>query len=385
MRKLIGIIIAAVTWTACNNKEPKVANQEVKQEQTDPKQEFAKLNALVQKFEEPSQIFKAHTDKRIKVTGKHGTIIHINPVDLETESGQPLGKDVQIELKELTNKEQLLTANAQTVSDGELLVSGGAYYINATSDGQQLKLKKGKSYLAEFPQLSGDTMSLYYGERDNSNQMNWKKTEQKFQTKAPKHESPAQYEAVIVADGMRNPDTARIPMKATTKEEIKKMEEKMKRETEESERKAEQERKKMEQEATLNQKVYNPIAMTQFGWINCDHPMPIYAKGGHRTKVQFTISNSAEEVNNANIYLVFKDLKSVLQATYYSNNNNIEKQDFHYVPIDMTVRFLAVCYQHEKIFVTLTDNIKVTKDYNEKLMLTQVNEAEFEKLIKSMD
>jgi len=111
LKKLIVLFIfATLALSSCNNQQPKNESADIKQ-QEDPKQEFAKLNEFLRKFDEPSQTFKAPTDKLIKVKGKQGTIIHINPADLETESGQPIGKGATIELKELTNQQQLLRAN----------------------------------------------------------------------------------------------------------------------------------------------------------------------------------------------------------------------------------------------------------------------------------
>jgi len=360
MKKLIRILlVATLALTSCNNNESKTDTTD-KQEQTDPKQEFAKLNEFLRKFDEPSQSFKAPTDKPIKVIGKQGTTIHINPADLETESGQPIGKEISIELKELSNQQQLLRANAQTVSDGRLLVSGGAYYLNVTSNGEKVKLKNGKTYSAEFPKLADDEMTLYYGQRDSSNNMNWKQADQKFQLVKPRSDSSTrEYEAIIVADGMRHPDTARVALKNLSKEE----------------------RKKMEEEADKGDKVYNPIPLNQFGWINCDRLF----NNAPLTSMQYTISNKVEEVNYVNVYLIFKDIKSVLGSNYYAYNDKIEKGDFNNIPIGMTVKVLAVCYQHQKIFATLTDSMKITEKHNEKLLLKEINETDFDKLMKDVE
>jgi len=207
MEKLIGtFLVAVLAITGCNNNEPKTESAENKQEQPDPKQEFVKLNKFLKKFDEPPQLFKAPADKPIKVKGRQGTIIHINPADLETESGQTVGKEIVIELKELSNRQQLVRANAQTISDGGALISGGAYYINATADDQQLRLKAGKTYAVEFPKMLDDEMELYYGQRDSSGKMNWKLAEQKLKTIKPKKEGTKEYIAIIVADGMKKPD-----------------------------------------------------------------------------------------------------------------------------------------------------------------------------------
>lgn len=363
MKKLIGIfIVATLALTSCNNQQPKTEAADIKQVQVDPKQEFAKLNEFLRKFDEPSQTFKAPTNKLIKVKGKQGTIIYINPSDLETESGQPIGKDVEIELKELSSQQQLLRANAQTVSDGQLLVSGGACFINVTSDGQKVKLKDGKTYSVALPKLSDDEMTLYYGQRDSSDKMNWKQADQKFEVTKPKGDSIKSYEAIIVS-GLRRKDTSRVAMKDMSKEEVQ------------------QEIEKNERENKVSNKVYQPVAINQFGWINCDR---LFQQDAPRTNIQFAIVNKAEEVNYVNVYLIFSDIKSLMQSSYYVEDNKIEKNDFDNIPVGTSVKFLAVCYQHEKIFAVLTDNTKVTSNQNEKLLLKEMSETEFDKLMKSV-
>jgi hypothetical protein len=71
------------------------------------KADISKLNDVLKKYEEPSQIFKVAANKPTVVTGQKGTKISINPTDLITESGNPLGQIIEVELKELTDQGQL--------------------------------------------------------------------------------------------------------------------------------------------------------------------------------------------------------------------------------------------------------------------------------------
>ena len=111
---------------------------------------------------------------------KLGTTIYINPNDLETLDGKPLTENIEIELKELTNQLELFGTNTQTVSNGKLLVSGGAYYLNMKSNGKQLKIKDGKNINIDFPKLTNEKMSLFYGQKDSLGIMNWESTKTKF-------------------------------------------------------------------------------------------------------------------------------------------------------------------------------------------------------------
>lgn len=361
MKKLFGLLVIVIlALTGCNNQETKTQIDEASRKETNPPDEFTRLNEFMRKFEESSGIFRSQSENRIKVICRQGTIIHINPSDLETEDGQPAGKNIVIEVKELFNQQQLIRANIQTVSDGRLLVSGGAVYINPTSDGQRLKLKEGKTFSLELPRQSVEEMALYYGQPDSTNKMNWKQSGETFELPGPGFDTPAGYEAVIITGEGRFSDTSRVTMKDLSKEQI----ESLKKETE------------------MADKVYSPIELNKFGWINCDR---LFKPEAPRTNVQFTITNNAEEVNYAKVCLVFKDINSVMQSSYYVWENKVEKADFSNVPVGTTVKFLAACYQHGKIFASLTDELKVSDNQHEKLTLYEMNEADFDSLLKRIE
>jgi hypothetical protein len=353
------LFIATIAMTSCNSQTEKTESAESKSSQSDPKEEFAKLNQFLRKFDEPLQTFRGGS-KLIKVTGKNGTIIHINPADLEMENGERVGKDIDIELKELSTREQFLRANTQTISDGQLLVSGGAYFINVTSNGKKVKLKEGKSYSVQFPKLSDDEMTLYYGNRDSSDKMNWKQTDERFIISMPTRDSPKEYDAVIVTGQGRFSDTITVAMKNLSKEEYKKF----KKETE------------------IYSKVYNPVEINKFGWINCDR---LFKTDVPRTNIQFVITNKLEDENYVNVYLIFKEIKSVMQASYFIHKDTIEGNGFDNLPVGMTVRFLAISYQNEKIFATLTDTMPIRKNQYENLTLQEFNETDFDKLMSSVE
>ena len=181
-------------------------------------------------------------------------------------------------------------------------------------------------------------MTLYYGQRDSSEKMNWKQADQKFETPKPKQVSPKEYETIIISGHGRYADTTTIAMKNISQEENNKMQQ------------------EAEQDAKISNKVYNPIAINQFGWINSDR---LFKSDAPKTTLQFEIANKVEEVNYVNVYLVFKDIKSVMQSTYYFYDNKTEKNNFDNIPVGTTVQFLAVCYQHEKILAVLTDKMQV--------------------------
>ena len=107
------------------------------------------------------------------ITGRKGIRIYIDPAQLETESGQPVQGRIDLTLLELTNTKELLQAGAATLSNGQLLVSGGSYFIELKQQQQSLRIKPGHHLSIQFPRLSEESMELFYGQRNEAGIMNW--------------------------------------------------------------------------------------------------------------------------------------------------------------------------------------------------------------------
>lgn len=130
------------------------------------------------------QQFTVHSDSIISIVGKKGTKITFNPNDLEGILDGPNVRDtIRVNLIELTNKEDLLRANTQTLSNNKWLISGGAFNIEIDGYGP-LELKDGKTISVQFPMNSTESsMQIFYGDRDDLEDMNWKESEIKVEEK----------------------------------------------------------------------------------------------------------------------------------------------------------------------------------------------------------
>lgn len=353
--RLLIFMVFGLTITSCDNKQTSSESRKT----TDAKTEIGKVNNVLSQYEVPSQIFKVSADKATQVNGKRGTIISINPADLVTDDGQPLGKNIEVELKELTNQEQLLRANAQTTSNGQLLISGGAYYINLTSDGQQLKLKDGKTLSVEFPKLSNTEMSLFYGQRDSLGQMNWQQAKQKFESRTKQK-----------ITNTSNADTSIGELDAI----LKYIESESKRPLTPEEKKQIEEHKKNN---LLVEKVYKAIQLNQLGWINCDRFYEI----PNKTDLLFTFDDK-DSIISANIYLVFKDINSVMQTSYFSFADKEFNSGFQNIPIGAKTQLIAFSIKNGKTYTYKADLILKA---NETIQLTlkETDQTQIDKLFQS--
>lgn len=121
-----------------------------------------------------TQIYQVPSNRSTLLTAKGGMKINIHPSSLETEKGDPVSGNITVKIAELTNAESMFRANAVTLSNGRLLASGGSYFIDMESNGKQLRIKKGHSLSASFPKLAKNEMELFYGNRNDNKELNWR-------------------------------------------------------------------------------------------------------------------------------------------------------------------------------------------------------------------
>ena len=324
-------VIVLVTFLSCNTI-PK----------TDIKEEVGRLNELLVKFEEPSQFYRISADSISELTGKKGTVITINPSDLITESELEIVDSIDIELKELTDQNQMFRTNAQTVSNGRLLVSGGAYFIGIRCRGQRVYLKPGKTMKVEFPILTADKMSLFKGTRDSFGQLNWDSVPKTFEKKI--FNSEIEYAYVYeLRDSIYYYDDVKRNVNS--------------------------------QEAEQESKLYKEIELMNLGWINCDRFLEI------ENKTDLTVSfASPEKVSTANVFLIFKDINSVMQVYFIDQNEPNKYSVFKDIPIGSNVRLVAYTLIDSKIF-SYSSDLVIKKNELRSISMKETSEIEFKKLI----
>lgn len=346
--------------SGCNNPKGTKDNADQNNSAND-KADIGKLNDILKKSEDPSQLFKVAAEKPSVVTGRKGTKISVNPKDLITESGKPLGENIEIELKELSNQGELISSNAQTTCDGKLLISGGAYFIGMTSNGEQLKLKEGKTLKVQFPKFSDKEMTLFYGQRNDLGQMNWQKANETFKTKRP----PATTQST--ADSVK-PSSEYLGNESYIEAIMDYADSGYNPTPEEKERSLQQRKNNI-----VSQKVYDEIGISELGWINCDRFLEV-----ENTTELYASFSPQDSIDNANVYLVFKDINSVIQE-YYHFDKSLK---FENMPIGYKARLIAYTVKAEKVFASSTD-LTITKGQKLTLNLKEINDKDFKKLIRN--
>jgi hypothetical protein len=160
MKKIIFLLLICITISCQNEKQ------------------LERLNSWLDYKPELMQQFFVSPDSIVTIEGKKGTKITFKTEDLEgLLNGPNIQDSLQIYLIELTNKQELLLANTQTISNGKWLISGGAFEIDIRANGESLTLKEGKTIIVDFPKTCEvNDMRLFYGEKEENDNMNWNET-----------------------------------------------------------------------------------------------------------------------------------------------------------------------------------------------------------------
>lgn len=113
-----------------------------------------------------TQLFSIDPTKENRINGARGGIFTI-PAGAFDGTGT-----VSIELKEVYTPIEILAAGLRTESNGELLESGGMFFLNAKRDGKTLTLKK--EITGSIPtNYINDSMKLFKGEIEEDGNVNW--------------------------------------------------------------------------------------------------------------------------------------------------------------------------------------------------------------------
>lgn len=122
-------------------------------------------------------LFSGQKDTAIQ--GQKGTILFVAANSFEQKDGKAPALPIKIELREAYTFADMILQNLTTVSNGQLLQTGGMVHISATdANGQELQLAAGKKIDIAMP-LKGELpkgMQLFTADRpaaDNGTGINW--------------------------------------------------------------------------------------------------------------------------------------------------------------------------------------------------------------------
>ena len=165
MKQIIYVILIAILF-GCNNNR-----NEIKQKDSEELTDSTNLS-FVNVFDTikvESEKFYINSQKDTLIICEKGTKIFIEANSFETNSDK-----VELKIQEFYSKKDFISEDLTTISNNQLLESGGMLRINAFAKNKKVLLKKGKEITIAFPKKEQNKqMSLFYGERDSLDNINW--------------------------------------------------------------------------------------------------------------------------------------------------------------------------------------------------------------------
>lgn len=301
------------------------------------------IRKALSSFDQSTQTFTVSGTEPSTVTGAGGTRMHINPADLVTADGQPVSGDINVELKELDSPGKMALAGAPTMSNGDVLISGGSYYFGLTSNGQQLQLRDGSSMQVELPNITTEPdMEVYLGEVDANGNVNWQPTGQPL--------TPAAASSATIGDmkgnsprnenGNNGSDSPRGNAPSGPRTEGG------------SNNNSNNGGTRGNSYGTGAYAYYSPANITRMGWVNCD-------KGFRGGTKMFVEVEGADPVNTQ-VFVMYKDVKSLVEGQPeqgFNTNNFI----FNNIPNKQPVKIVAISKANGITYTGQVDAVTKTR------------------------
>lgn len=135
----------------------------------------AELNRFFNNGKEAFQNFSFDLSQAQIIKGKGGTVLTIPANAFIHPNGQAISGHVTVSLREMYSPGALIFNKAATVSNGQILSSGGSFQLQVQQNGADLRLANGVQIGVQVPTDSVDSnMQLFTANgRDTTNQVAW--------------------------------------------------------------------------------------------------------------------------------------------------------------------------------------------------------------------
>ena len=264
--------------------------------------------------EKESQYFLINPMRDTTIYGKEGTEIHIPPTALTSR------KLVSIKLKEFYSLADLMINDLSTVSDGEMIQTGGSIYLEAREHQTEKKVTINPNLGLDIAFTGGreDPKMEVFIKDPHSAKMNWIRPSK---TEVTMTKSWSMTETIL------DPETNEVISSKTYNS---------KKEWEDHLNKKAEEKKTADIVIAKKKANYEKLKVYDMGYINCD-------RFPDEPKIQFMVA--ADDSIVAEYFVVFDNVRGVLKGETRGNS-----VDFGTIPSDKAARLIAVSFQGDKTY-----------------------------------
>jgi hypothetical protein len=264
--------------------------------------------------EKESQYFLINPMRDTTIYGKEGTEIHIPTTALTSR------KLVSIKLKEFYSLADLMINDLSTVSDGEMIQTGGSIYLEAREHQTEKKVTINPNLGLDIAFTGGreDPKMEVFIKDPHSAKMNWIR---------PRKTEVTMTKSWSMTETILDPETNEVISSKTYNS---------KKEWEDHLNKKAEEKKTADIVIAKKKANYEKLKVYDMGYINCD-------RFPDEPKIQFMVA--ADDSIVAEYFVVFDNVRGVLKGETRGNS-----VDFGTIPSDKAARLIAVSFQGDKTY-----------------------------------
>ena len=132
------------------------------------------VNAFLKKKAPTAENFTVSAETGGTLTTTRGSKIVIPANAFVTASGEAVTGNVEVKMKEITSKADMIFAGAFTMSNDGLLNSGGEYFLQASQNGSALRVADGENIEVTTPAqaVNGDMQLFFAGQQEDPDDVN---------------------------------------------------------------------------------------------------------------------------------------------------------------------------------------------------------------------
>ena len=274
--------------------------------------------------EDATQTININPSSSQTFTSNKGITYLFNANTFVNSSGATVGGNITIELIEALTKKEMMMMNKPTFThSGELLVSGGIVYLNATQNGQQLSINDNNPVSVSIPTNNSSVpIDFFDGSFDNQGGFGWDESE----------------DDTVITNTNGNDTT--------------------------------------EQDFWFS----FDFEIDSIGWINCDY---FYNSGDPLTQVEVVLPDTFNGDNSA-VFIYYDDINSVASLTDYDTDGTFDLGANYSTPVGMDVSFVVISESNGSYFYALA-NATITQNHIQIIgSLLEVTEAELEIILNAL-
>ena len=383
MKALFLFLPILIASCQCGNKKKPETVRHTQSESIPQNQSFG----FKYPFYVKPQIFKLKKKGTIQITTRKGVKIKIDASSLTHLDGSPVTGTPELRVSEVFDKQDFVLQNCQTVSDGQLLVSGGSVNVEAFEGDRELTLKSGSSYQMELPVLSNSKMELFTGARDELGNMNWKpigKPLEPAQENISKAEEPVVANTDIDTSTQTNGDRSFYDIRKgsadITAEQFKSFTGVSFGEPEDdfntiTKKEIRKEKRRLRRAEKALKLYYKPVEIAKLGWINVD----LFLKNRKIVK-GYGIRFADGSPGTFGTYIIFKDINSMVSSV---KNSVAGEQDVHItgeLPEGERVKMVIYKRKEDEIWHYKLDTV-ITEDLIIEPRFSKAGLSDFQRIV----